>query len=64
MAGSYGYQKETADISLKIGKELFDRINASKDAKVISDCAVCRLQIEYATEHKTAHPIEVLADGY
>ncbi len=64
MAGSYGYQKETADISLKIGEELFNRIREEENAKVISDCATCRMQIEYATEKKAKHPIEILADAY
>ena len=64
MAGSYGYQSETAKISLKIGEELFNRIKEKPDKRVISDCATCRMQISYATKRETLHPIEILADLY
>lgn len=64
MAGSYGFQRETAEISLKIGEELFNRINEEENAQIISDCATCRMQIEYATKRAAKHPIEVLADAY
>lgn len=63
MAGSYGFQKETAEISLKIGEDLFNRIN-ELEGEVICDCATCRLQIEYATKRPAAHPIQILSKAY
>jgi Fe-S oxidoreductase len=63
LAGSFGYETEHYDLSMKIG----DRVllpavrSASRDTLVVSDGFSCRQQISHATERRGMHIAEVLA---
>ncbi|MEK7784538.1 MAG: heterodisulfide reductase-related iron-sulfur binding cluster, partial [Chloroflexota bacterium] len=63
MAGSFGYEAEHYELSLKIGEErLFPAVRAADANTIIAASGVsCRHQIEAGTNRKTKHPIEVLA---
>lgn len=65
MAGSFGYEKEHYDFSMKIGElRLFPAIRASlKDALIVADGFSCRSQIEHGTKRQAKHLAEVLADN-
>ncbi len=62
MAGSFGYEKEHYEISMKIGElVLFPAIRAASVGTVISAPGTsCRHQITDGTSRKALHPIEVL----
>jgi FAD/FMN-containing dehydrogenase/Fe-S oxidoreductase len=62
MAGSFGYEKEHYDLSMKIGElVLFPEIRKSQDDIIISAPGTsCRQQIEDGTGVKALHPVEVL----
>ncbi len=65
MAGSFGFEKEHYDLSMKIGEEaLFPAIRA-KDAdwEVAVMGVSCRQQVEDGTGRKARHLVEVLADA-
>jgi glycerol-3-phosphate dehydrogenase subunit C len=59
MAGTYGLKKEKYQISVDIGRELFERIQAYKPDAVVTECGSCQMQIEHGTGLKTLHPAEV-----
>lgn len=60
MAGSFGYEKEHYDISLKIGElKLFPEVRNTEDP-VIADGFSCRCQIEHGTGKKALHLAEFL----
>ena len=68
MAGSFGYETEHYDVSMKIGElVLFPRIRremTGNDAPII--CAPgtsCRHQIFDGTSHRALHPVEILRDA-
>jgi FAD/FMN-containing dehydrogenase/Fe-S oxidoreductase len=65
MAGSFGYEKEHYDISMKIGEEaLFPAIRAKDNDWEIAVMGVsCRQQVEDGTGRKARHLVEVLADA-
>ena len=65
MAGSFGYEKEHYDLSMKIGEEaLFPTIRAKEDDWEIAVMGVsCRQQVEDGTGRKARHLAEVLADA-
>ena len=65
MAGSFGYEKEHYDLSMKIGEEaLFPTIRAKEDDWEITVMGVsCRQQVEDGTGRKARHLAEVLADA-
>ena len=62
MAGSFGYEKEHYDISMKIGElVLFPAIrSADKKTVIAAPGTSCRHQIMDGTSRKAWHPVEVL----
>ena len=61
MAGTYGFKTENYRRSLKIGEPLFQAIREAEADVVVTDCEMCKQQIEAATGARVLHPIEVLA---
>jgi len=66
IAGTFGYKKEKYDISMDVGKTLFEFIlNQIGDSPVVvCDSETCRWQITYATGKPAVHPVELLAKSY
>ncbi len=62
MAGSFGYEKEHYDLSMKIGEMiLFPELRKTGDDIVIAASGTsCRHQIIDGTGKKSFHPIEIL----
>lgn len=62
MAGSFGYEKEHYEISMKIGElKLFPSVRkAHEDAIITSNGTSCRHQILDGTGRKALHPVTVL----
>lgn len=62
MAGSFGYEKEHYDVSMKIGElTLFPAVrSADPDAVIVAPGTSCRHQIKDGTERRAIHPLEVL----
>ncbi|GAL22205.1 anaerobic glycerol-3-phosphate dehydrogenase subunit C [Vibrio maritimus] len=63
LAGTYGYKRENYDVSMEIGKGLFEQINQSDADYAISDCETCRWQIEENTRLSCVHPLSVLVEA-
>ena len=64
IAGTYGLKKEKYEISMAVGKRLFDDISASGSNLAACDSETCRWQIEKATGTSLRHPVEILAEAY
>ena len=65
MAGSFGYEKEHYDFSLRVGEQvLFPAVRkaVAENAEVIISApgTSCREQIKHGTGRTALHPIEVL----
>ena len=62
MAGSFGYEKDHYDLSMKIGElVLFPEVRqSSPEALIAAPGTSCRQQIKDGTGIKAFHPIEVL----
>ncbi len=62
MAGSFGYEKEHYDISIKIGELiLFKEVRKLPfDTIIAAQGTSCRHQIEEGTKRKALHPVEIL----
>jgi Fe-S oxidoreductase len=63
MAGSFGYQAETLDVSLAMGElTLLPAVRkADADTIVVADGTSCREQIDHGTGRKALHVARVLA---
>lgn len=62
MAGSFGYEKEHYDLSMKIGElVLFPAVRqAPESTRIIASGTSCRHQIKDGTGRQAVHPVEVL----
>ena len=65
MAGSFGYEKEHFELSMKVGElVLFPAVRTSSEEQIISAPGTsCRQQIMDGTGRKALHPVEVLFDA-
>ena len=65
MAGSFGFEKEHYDVSMKVGEQvLFPAVReAAGDVTIVSDGVSCRQQIEHGTGTRARHLVEALADA-
>ena len=63
MAGSFGYEKEHYDLSVKIaGLTLLPALAAAPEATVVAPGTSCRHQIKDLAERRALHPLEILAE--
>lgn len=62
MAGSFGYEREHYDVSMKIGEQtLFPAVRkSSKDVIIAAPGTSCRHQIFDGTERVAEHPVSIL----
>ncbi len=62
MAGSFGYEKEHYDLSMRIGEDrLFPALRAlPEEARIVACGFSCRHQIEHAVGRKAVHWVETL----
>jgi FAD/FMN-containing dehydrogenase/Fe-S oxidoreductase len=65
MAGSFGYEKEHFDISMKIGElVLFPTVRKqAEDVVIAAPGTSCRHQIKDGTGRKSYHPVEILYEA-
>ncbi len=65
MAGSFGYEKEHYDVSMKIGElKLFPAVRkASEDTLISANGTSCRHQILDGTGRKALHPVTILKNA-
>jgi glycerol-3-phosphate dehydrogenase subunit C len=64
IAGTYGLKREKYDIAMRVGADLFRKIEASGATETACDSETCRWQIASATGTKVRHPVEILAAAY
>jgi FAD/FMN-containing dehydrogenase/Fe-S oxidoreductase len=65
MAGSFGYEAEHYDVSLRVGEDrLFPAVRAAAaDAVIAATGTSCREQIHHGTQRGVRHPIELVLDA-
>jgi glycerol-3-phosphate dehydrogenase subunit C len=66
IAGTYGYKSEKYEISMAVGKSLFDFVSSNLESSplVVCDSETCRWQITHGTGKPVIHPVELLAKSY
>lgn len=60
MAGAYGYFRKHYDLSMQIGRPLFDAINQYPNAIVSAPGISCQKQIFDGTGRQVFHPVELI----
>lgn len=61
MAGSFGYEKEHYEVSMKVGEDLFKRLkNTDNEVIIAASGTSCRHQISDGANKISLHPITIL----
>jgi Fe-S oxidoreductase len=66
MAGSFGFEAEHYELSLKIGEDrLFPAVRAEPPDTLIAATGVsCRQQIEHGTGRRALHPVQIALQAF
>jgi glycerol-3-phosphate dehydrogenase subunit C len=62
--GTWSAKKEYFELSLKVGRRLFEDVREAQPALVATDCPLAGIQIEQATGVRPVHPVQVLQAAY
>lgn len=57
MGGTFGLKRHNYEISMEIGKSLFEAIEELKPDLIVSECPGCRSQIAHGTRKSVSHPV-------
>ncbi|MCZ6632202.1 MAG: FAD-binding protein [bacterium] len=65
MAGSFGYEREHYDISLKVGEDRLLKVvrEADSEVEIVAAGLSCRQQIAHGTGRNAKHPAEILCEA-
>jgi Fe-S oxidoreductase len=64
LVGTFGMKKKNFDLSMAVGKRLFQEIDSSEVKEISTSCGACKLQILQGTHREAVHPISLLALAY
>ncbi|OEF99372.1 sn-glycerol-3-phosphate dehydrogenase subunit C [Vulcanibacillus modesticaldus] len=62
--GTFGFKEENFTLSLDIGKSMHDAVEELQPEYTVTECGMCKNQINQMTDQVVKHPIEVLAESY
>lgn len=62
--GTFGFKEEKYEISMKIGKSMSEAIADADADYTVTECGMCRNQLEQLTTKNVKHPMQVLAQSY
>lgn len=63
IAGTFGMKEKNFDLSMRMGRPLFESIDRTGVSVVATGCGTCKMQIEQATDLPVVHPIAVVRDS-
>jgi glycerol-3-phosphate dehydrogenase subunit C len=64
IAGTYGLKKDKYEISMAVGRRLFDLLRETSPDVAACDSETCRWQIEHGSGVHAVHPVELLHRAY
>lgn len=64
MGGTFGFKEKNFEMSMAIGRGLFEKIAQLSPDAVVTECAMCKTQIEQGTGLKVIHPAEIIYNAY
>jgi FAD/FMN-containing dehydrogenase/Fe-S oxidoreductase len=63
IAGTFGMKEKNFDLSMRMGRPLFESIAATGVGAVATGCGTCKIQIEQGSQLPVVHPIRVVRDA-
>ncbi|RSK26620.1 anaerobic glycerol-3-phosphate dehydrogenase subunit C [Bacillus sp. HMF5848] len=62
--GTFGFKKEKYDVSMQMGEKMADAIAVTDGEYTVTECGMCKNQLDQLTNKPVKHPIQVLAKAY
>jgi len=59
-----GFKKDFHTSSLRLGRDLMEKIQEMKPEKIVTDCLSCRIQFNQLLPYEVVHPIEIIKESY
>jgi len=60
ISGTYGWKADRYDVSMAIGEEMFEHMEAAEGTTGLTECPTCAMQMEHGTGYEIRHPLQVL----
>jgi len=64
MAGTFGLRASTYDLSMRIGRPLFEQIRTLEVRYGLTECGTCAMQLQQGAGKRVLHPIQILHRAY
>jgi glycerol-3-phosphate dehydrogenase subunit C len=64
LGGIMGFEKDFHEFSLKLGRDLMEKIQEMDPERLVTDCLSCRMQFNQLLPYEVVHPIEILRESY
>ncbi|MFT8872338.1 MAG: anaerobic glycerol-3-phosphate dehydrogenase subunit C [Sporolactobacillus sp.] len=62
--GTFGFKKEKYSISMQLGKEMADAVSELDASVTVTECGMCKNQLDQLTDKPVRHPMQILAASY
>jgi glycerol-3-phosphate dehydrogenase subunit C len=64
IAGTFGMKEQNYELSMTMGRPLFDELRQAAPDLVATGCGTCQMQVKQGTGLPVAHPVKLLWDAY
>lgn len=62
--GTYGFKQEKYDVSMDMGQRMAEAVRRMDPDYTVTECGMCKNQLDQLTDKKVWHPIQILAQSY
>ncbi|MGD8190493.1 anaerobic glycerol-3-phosphate dehydrogenase subunit C [Brevibacillus ginsengisoli] len=62
--GTFGFKTEKYDVSMKIGHKMADAVKEVDADYTVTECGMCKNQLDQLTDRPVKHPMQILAESY
>jgi glycerol-3-phosphate dehydrogenase subunit C len=62
--GTFGFKVEKYDVSIKMGQLMAEAVNEADADYTVTECGMCKNQLDQLTDKIVKHPMQILADAY
>lgn len=62
--GTFGFKTEKFDVSMKIGHSMAEAVKAAEADYTVTECGMCKNQLDQLTDKTVKHPMQILAESY
>ena len=64
IAGTFGFKKQNFELSMNIGKQLFENIKNAEPEWITTGCGTCNIQIKQGVGQEVLHPMSIFREAY